>query len=175
MYSNQDYQATPFESTDWPYGKVVILNFDDNRLSQYVEAKPIPDKYGFKATFYAVCIYLDNKKGYMNWSQIETLQREGHEIGSHTMNHANLHASSKKSLEYQIGKSQECLKERGISATSFPYHFDEGSDNITVVKIVAKYYDQARTASSPLLFYTVMDGNKSQDKKIAAHTPKVVN
>jgi Predicted xylanase/chitin deacetylase len=43
--------------------KVVILNFDDGRKSQYTQAKPILDKYGFKATFYAVCNYLDNKKG----------------------------------------------------------------------------------------------------------------
>ena len=42
--------------------KVVILNFDDNRKSQFTQAKPILDKYGFKATFYVVCSYLDNKR-----------------------------------------------------------------------------------------------------------------
>src|ERR1043165_2939596 len=80
--------------------KVVILNFDDNRKTQFTEAKPILDKYGFKATFYVVCKYLDNKKGYMNWTELETLYKEGHDIGSHTMNHANLSDSSIKSLEY---------------------------------------------------------------------------
>ncbi|HEX9318005.1 MAG TPA: polysaccharide deacetylase family protein, partial [Nitrososphaeraceae archaeon] len=32
--------------------KIVVLNFDDGRKSQFTQAKPILDKYGFKATFY---------------------------------------------------------------------------------------------------------------------------
>jgi peptidoglycan/xylan/chitin deacetylase (PgdA/CDA1 family) len=132
--------------------KVVILNFDDNRKSQFTQVRPILDKYGFKATFYVVCKYLDNKKGYMNWTELETLYKDGHDIGSHTMNHANLSDSSKKSLEYQIGRSKECLQEHGINATSFAYPFDKGSDNKTVVNIVSNYFELARTASSPLTF-----------------------
>ena len=133
--------------------KVVILNFDDGRKNQFTQAKPILDKYGFKATFYVVCKYLDgNKKGYMNWTDIEALYKDGHDIESHTMNHLNLSDSSKNSLEYQIGESKACLKEHGIDATSFAYPFDQGWDNKTVVKVVSKYYDLARTASSPVTF-----------------------
>jgi peptidoglycan/xylan/chitin deacetylase (PgdA/CDA1 family) len=139
-------------SNDSQNGRYVILNFDDNRKSQFTQVKPILDKYGFKATFYVVCKYLDNKKGYMNWTELETLHKEGHDIGSHTMNHANLSDSSIKSLEYQIGNSKECLQEHGINATTFAYPFDKGWDNKTVVNIVSKYYDLARTASSPLTF-----------------------
>ena len=54
-----------------PNHKVVILNFDDGRKTQFTQAKPILDKYGFKATFYVVCNYLGNKPGYMNWTDIE--------------------------------------------------------------------------------------------------------
>ena len=139
-------------SNDSSNERYVILNFDDNRKSQFTQVKPILDRYGFKATFYVVCKYLDNKKGYMNWTELETLHKEGHDIGSHTMNHANLSDSSIKSLEYQIGKSKECLQEHGINATTFAYPFDKGWDNKTVVNIVSKYYDLARTASSPLTF-----------------------
>ena len=139
-------------SNDSSNERYVILNFDDNRKSQFTQVKPILDKYGFKATFYVVCKYLDNKKGYMNWTELETLHKEGHDIGSHTMNHANLSDSSIKSLEYQVGKSKECLQEHGINATTFAYPFDKGWDNKTVVNIVSKYYDLARTASSPLTF-----------------------
>ena len=133
--------------------KVVIINFDDNRKGQFTIAKPTLDKYGFKATFYAVCNYLDNtKQGYMNWTQLETLYKEGHDIGSHTMDHKNLGDSSIKSLDYQIGQSKKCLENHGIKVTSFAYPFNQGSDNKTVVKVVAKYYNIARTASSPLTF-----------------------
>lgn len=151
-------------STSLHNSKFVILNFDDNRKSQFVDAKPILDKYGFKATFYVVCNYVDNKKGYMNWSEIKILHKEGHDIASHTMNHANLSASSKKSLEYQIGESQKCLHEHGIDAKSFAYPFNQGSDNKTVVKIVSKYYDMARTANSPLTFLHC-DGWKDKSRQ----------
>jgi peptidoglycan/xylan/chitin deacetylase (PgdA/CDA1 family) len=132
--------------------KVVILNFDDGRQTQFTQAKPILDKYGYKATFYVVCKYPDNKNGYMNWTELETLHREGHDIGSHTNNHADLNHASKNSLEYQIGKSKECFQQHGINTTSFAYPFDRGSDNKTVIKIVSKYYDLARTASNPVTF-----------------------
>jgi len=35
--------------------KVIIINFDDSHKSQFTYAKPILDKYGFKATFFQVC------------------------------------------------------------------------------------------------------------------------
>lgn len=132
--------------------KLVILNFDDGRKSQFTQAKPILDKYGFKATFYIVCNYIGNKPGYMNWSEVKELSAEGHDIESHTMNHAYLGTASKNSLDYQIGKSKLCLQQHGISVTSFAYPFDIGWDNQTVVNTVSKYYDLARTASSPVTF-----------------------
>ena len=132
--------------------KVVIINFDDNRKGQFTIAKPTLDKYGFKATFYAVCNYLDNtKQGYMNWTQLETLYKEGHDIGSHTMDHKNLGDSSIKSLDYQIGQSKKCLENHGIKVTSFAYPFNQGSDNKTVVKVVAKYYNMPEQRAALLL------------------------
>jgi len=132
--------------------KVVILNFDDGRKSQYTQAKPILDKYGFKATFYAVCNYLDNKKGYMSWKDIETLYKEGHDIGSHSMNHAHLEKLSKKGVSFEVAQSKKCFEDHGINATTFAYPFNEGSSDKNVINIIAKYYDLARTASSPIAF-----------------------
>jgi len=132
--------------------KVVILNFDDGRKSQYTQAKPILDKYGFKATFYAVCNYLDNKKGYMSWKDIETLYKEGHDIGSHSMSHAHLEKLSKKGVSFEVAQSKKCFEDHGINATTFAYPFNEGSSDKKVINIIAKYYDLARTASSPIAF-----------------------
>ena len=35
--------------------KAVILSFDDNKEGDFTYAKPILDKYGFKATFFVIC------------------------------------------------------------------------------------------------------------------------
>ena len=132
--------------------KIVILNFDDGRKSQFTLAKPILDKYGFKATFYIVCNYIDNKPGYMDWKEVKQLSEEGHDIGSHSMNHINLGNLSKKELKFEIGKSKECLEKHGIDVSSFAYPFNKGSDDKKVVKMVSKYYDLARTAGSPITY-----------------------
>lgn len=132
--------------------KVVIINFDDGRKTQFTYAKPILDKYGFKATFYIVCNYVDNKKGFMTWDEIETLHREGHDIGSHSMNHVHLSNLSKMDIEYEVGDSKKCLDNHGIKATSFAYPFNDGSDDKKVFNIVSKYYDLARIGNNPIAY-----------------------
>ena len=52
MPSNSGYASSSSSSNA---NKVVIINFDDSHKSQYEYAKPILDKYGFKATFFEVC------------------------------------------------------------------------------------------------------------------------
>jgi peptidoglycan/xylan/chitin deacetylase (PgdA/CDA1 family) len=146
------------------HDKVVILNFDDGRKTQFTQAKPILDKYGFKATFNVVCDYLDNKKGYMNWKDIETLQKEGHDIASHSMSHAHLEKLSKKGVSFEVAQSKKCLEDHGINVTTFAYPFNEGSSDKNVINIVAKYYGFARTASSPITFLNC-DGWKDQSNQ----------
>jgi peptidoglycan/xylan/chitin deacetylase (PgdA/CDA1 family) len=38
--------------------KLAIINFDDGYKSQLINAKPILDKYGFKASFFIVCNFV---------------------------------------------------------------------------------------------------------------------
>src|SRR5215208_2453357 len=84
--------------------KAAILTFDDGMLSQYTYAKPILDKYNFKATFYIICNSVDTENR-MNWNNIQTLEEEGHEIGSHSMNHQRLGKLSNNEMKYEIIES----------------------------------------------------------------------
>jgi peptidoglycan/xylan/chitin deacetylase (PgdA/CDA1 family) len=144
--------------------KVIIFIFSDGLKTQFTNAKPILDKYGFKATFDVVCNNVGKKNGYMNWKEIKTLHDEGHEIGSHSMSHARLTELSKKSIEYEVGKSKKCLEDYGIKPTSFEYPFSVGSEDKTVVGIVAKYYDFATRGNDPLMFLRC-DGMKQYAQK----------
>jgi peptidoglycan/xylan/chitin deacetylase (PgdA/CDA1 family) len=131
--------------------KLVILNFDDGFRSQYTYAKPILDKYGFKASFFVVCNYA-TKPDRMSWQEITELHNEGYDIESHSMNHNHMNIMTPNMLDYEIGQSKQCLADHGINASIFAYPFDIGWNDPTIVNIVSKYYDLARTGNYPLTF-----------------------
>jgi peptidoglycan/xylan/chitin deacetylase (PgdA/CDA1 family) len=131
--------------------KSVILNFDDGFQNQYTYAKPILDKYGFKASFFVVCNYA-GKPDRMSWQEITTLHDEGYDVESHSMNHNHMDIMTPDQLNYEIGQSKQCLADHGINATIFAYPFDIGWNDPTIVNIVSKYYDLARTGNDPLTF-----------------------
>src|SRR5437667_11826152 len=92
--------------------KEVILSFDDNLKGDFIYAKPILDKYGFKATFFIIC----NKTGISgtarflnrtNWQDISAMQKDGMDIESHTMNHRHLDHLSANVLKLEIGGSKQ--------------------------------------------------------------------
>jgi peptidoglycan/xylan/chitin deacetylase (PgdA/CDA1 family) len=155
--------------------KAVILTFDDGYKSQYTNAKPILDKYGYKATFNIVCNYVGGGEGTvhpnvkMTWEDIIALHNEGHDIGSHTMSHDDLDSLSEKGIEYEVGGSKECLFDHGIIPTSFSYPTNTGAQNAAVVNTVAKYYDIARTANDPLM-YLHCDGFKEESSQTDCRT-----
>ncbi len=108
-------------------GRVVIINFDDSYKSQYIHAKPILDKYGFKATFFAVCDWIgasdtgENTK--MTWQDIAELQKEGFDIESHTMTHPYLNELSGSELNFELGQSRQCLQDHGLNVIIFAYPY----------------------------------------------------
>lgn len=159
-------QAT---SDNMTANKVIILTFDDGRETQFTQAKPILDKYGFKATFYVVCNYVGSEPAFMNWNQLGQLNKEGYDIGSHTMNHPNLSNLSQKDIEFEVGQSKKCLMDHGINSTSFAYPYSKGTDDKQVIEIVSKYYDLARTNDSPLM-YLHCDGWKDKSNQTDCRT-----
>jgi peptidoglycan/xylan/chitin deacetylase (PgdA/CDA1 family) len=110
------------------------------------------DKYGFKATFSIVCNYVGSGDNRMTWEEIKSLQQEGHDIASHTMNHYDLSKLPLQGVEYEVAQSKQCLLDQGINPKSFTYPFNGGSDEPSVINTVANYYDLARTGTDPLLF-----------------------
>jgi hypothetical protein len=138
---------------------VVILTFGDGYKSQYLYAKPILDKYGFKANFFVTCkrVGIDNSQ--MTWQQIGQLYNEGHVIGSKTMNYGinttinlDLTHLPTSQLEYEVGQSKQCLLDHGINTTVFAVPKNIASDNATVVNTIAKYYDLAINGHSNLMY-----------------------
>jgi hypothetical protein len=77
--------------------RIAIINFDDGYKSQFTNAKPVLDKYGFKATFFIVCNFVGKSAKQMNstsivhfagkgveqmtWTDVLALYRQGEMIG----------------------------------------------------------------------------------------------
>jgi peptidoglycan/xylan/chitin deacetylase (PgdA/CDA1 family) len=142
--------------------KAVIITFDDGMLSQYTYAKTILNKYNFKATFYIICNSVD-KENRMNWNNIQILEEEGHEIGSHSMNHKRLSKLSEEEMKYEIIQSKICLQENGFNVTSFSFPYNDGDNNKNILKIIADNYYIARTASEPLMLFQCRSENVDDD------------
>jgi peptidoglycan/xylan/chitin deacetylase (PgdA/CDA1 family) len=160
--SNNVYGASQLSNGNVNQQKVVILTFDDGYESQYSNAKPILDNYGFKATFSIVCNYVGNGNR-MTWGEIKSLQHEGHDIASHTMNHLDLSKLPPQKVEYEVAQSKQCLLDQGINPKSFAYPFNGGSDDPSVINTVASHYSLARTATDPLAFLSC-DGSHSNSE-----------
>ena len=158
------------------FNKVVLLSFDDNLKGDFIYAKPILDKYGFKATFFIIC----NKTGISgtarflnrtNWQDITAMQKDGMDFESHTMNHRHLNHLSANALNLEIGGSKQCLANHGFNVTTFAYPYNEGSNNVTVVNLVAKYYYIARSGSEPLMFLHCNGFAKHPQKDCRTYSP----
>jgi hypothetical protein len=61
------------------------------------------------------------------------------------------HLTSPARLTYEIGFAKQCLANHGFNTPIFSYPLNLGSDNPTIVNLVA-YYDLARSGSNPLMF-----------------------
>ncbi|MFZ0512236.1 MAG: polysaccharide deacetylase family protein [Candidatus Nitrosopolaris sp.] len=115
------------------------------------------DQYGFKATFFEVCGWVGKTSERQTWRDIAALQQDGMNIESHTMTHAHLNSVSPSKLYYELGFAKQCFAVHGYQVPIFGYPNNLGSDNKTVVNVVAKYYGLSRTGSDPLMF-THCDG-----------------
>jgi peptidoglycan/xylan/chitin deacetylase (PgdA/CDA1 family) len=135
--------------------KIIILTFGNAPKSQYLYAKPILDKYGFKASFFVVCNWIESEEKSgprMTWQDIEELHNEGHDIEAKSMNHERLTELSAGELEYEVRQPKKCLNDHGINSTIFGTPYGAGKDNSTVLDTIAKYYDFAITGFSDLMF-----------------------
>jgi peptidoglycan/xylan/chitin deacetylase (PgdA/CDA1 family) len=139
--------------------KVVVLTFDDGLKSQYMNAIPILDTYGYKASFSIVCEDV-GKADHMSWQEINTLEKEGHDIGAHTITHRSLTEIPPEEMISEVFGSKQCLIDNGIEDVNyFSYPKNEGSADKAVVETVSQHYDLARTANDPLM-YLRCDGFK---------------
>lgn len=125
----------------------VALTFDDGYEDSATAALPILERYGFKATFF-IAVNLIGKPGYMTWEQVELLRDSGMEIGSHTLNHADLTGLSTEAAYAEIARSRAILERRlGVPVVSFSY--PAGSHTLPLTSLVRSAGYTSAVLSAP--------------------------
>ncbi|HET9897523.1 MAG TPA: polysaccharide deacetylase family protein [Streptosporangiaceae bacterium] len=115
---------------------VVSLTFDDQYEDQWLYAVPLMRALNMTGTFFVITS--DTDAGFeccMSWSQLDTLQAEGDDIGSHTVDHPDLTTLSVAQMTSEICGSRQDMISHGITdPQSFAYPF--GDFNSTVQSVV---------------------------------------
>ena len=123
---------------------LITVTFDDGFESIYKSAMPLLQKYGIRSTQYVISGQTDDIN-YVSWEQVEQMQKAGHEIGCHTMNHPDLTTLVDEELEYQIKQCKAELTGRFGPIYNFasPY----GSADDRTLNTVSKYFDSQRNTN----------------------------
>jgi peptidoglycan/xylan/chitin deacetylase (PgdA/CDA1 family) len=109
----------------------VIISFDDDWQSQYVNAVPLLHKYGFTATFF-IWVRAVGRAHHMTWDEIRELDAEGMEIGCHTLTHLILpKLKDDGTLRREIVSAKNMIEVRiGHPVSSLAYPFGQYDERV---------------------------------------------
>ena len=132
--------------------KYVILVFDRGYKTTFTKAKPILDKYGFKATLFVACDRTQSPKG-LSWDQLRQLQNEGHDIQSHGSTHLKLvDLDTYEEMESIVREGKVCLQQQGFNPTVFQAPYNKGGNDPKIAEIISKYFDFAFAEHAKYMF-----------------------
>ena len=130
----------------------VILSFDDGYEDFYYTALPILRAHDFTAVAYVVSGFV-GRPGYMNAAQVVEADRSGIEIGSHTVDHANLARSAYGNVQFELVASKQAL-EHVIGHPVLSFCYPSGQFNATVAaQVQAAGYNDATTTAFGFVHY----------------------
>lgn len=146
IYSAGWLQTDDYSLTNFTYQgfnrPIVSLDFDDGYESFYQYGLPLLQKYGFGSTDFIISGYL-GATDYMTAAQVNQLQADGQEIGSHTVDHPDLTTLSATKLDQELKNSQITLQSLlgvPVKDLATPY----GAANNQVITDAKKYYSSVR-------------------------------
>jgi peptidoglycan/xylan/chitin deacetylase (PgdA/CDA1 family) len=90
---------------------VPVITFDGGHRSHLLCALPILDSFSLKAHFFITTDWISNHSDCINWTEIRSLARAGHSIGSHTAKHAILPECTPAALERELIGSRKRLED----------------------------------------------------------------
>ena len=137
--------------TRWRHGHeaAVSATFDDGLLSQVTVGAALLDARNLLGTFYVLTADVWNEwPGY--WDDWRTLAATGHEIGGHTMTHAQLSTLSEAEMRQELQDSRDIIDAEVTTQSCLTMAYPYGDYDDLVKEVTADYYIAGRTVWSPL-------------------------
>lgn len=120
---------------------VVTLTFDDANADQLIAADKL-NSLNMHGTFFLPSGFM-NQPNYLTTAQAQALQSAGHEIGGHSVTHADLAAVGPDELKRQVCNDRATLTGYGLDIQNFAYPF-ASANAAAEAAVAACGYNSAR-------------------------------
>ncbi|TDJ54773.1 MAG: T9SS type A sorting domain-containing protein [Ignavibacteria bacterium] len=134
------------------------FSFDDGFISHYENVRPILNQFNFNATFYVMPPWLtDSLPGifrYGTWPMFQAMAMDGHEIGSHTMNHLHLpeleigDTATEGTILYEIYQARELINQRLPNQKCITMAYPFAEHNLVIDSLTSLFYESARASGN---------------------------
>lgn len=127
--------------------RYVFIRFDDGYQTQFVNAIPVLQQYGYKASYLGIAANIDSANATpgiihstyesVSWSEITTLRNKGYEIVDHGNYEADMNSLSSSQLSYEIATSRQDFLNHGFTnLPDFALPEGTGFTNQTVLSTI---------------------------------------
>ncbi|MXV64521.1 polysaccharide deacetylase family protein [Natronorubrum sp. JWXQ-INN-674] len=153
-----DFHFTPRPDT----GKV-MLQFDDNHVTDYTKALPILEEYGYPAVTFvnpgrveAEMDGVTDPGGYprVTLDQLHELRDAGWTVSNHCYNHPHLSQLDANAQEAEIVRGKEWLESNGFEDGARYFAYPHGDYDETTLELVEKHHDIGFGGGLPVQGYT---------------------
>ena len=127
------------------------ITFDDGYADNADLASPVLERWKLPATFFVATNFIESQTQpfwdidagiearWMSWPQVARLAAAGHEIGGHTVEHADLGAISLSDAESELRRSRDELRARiGVAPIHFAVPFGRSFPALEAVAGIAQ-------------------------------------
>jgi len=141
-----DYSFVPSPTVGFNRA-LVSLTFDDGWKSVREQALTILERFDARSTEYILTSAVGTDPEYMTVADLRHLVDAGHQIGSHSVSHADLTTLRPRAVNREVKDSREFLRKNGFMPVldwASPY----GTSNTSTTAAVKKYYRSQRSVQA---------------------------